>query len=79
VAHEQLRAFIKESPRRPKETAFIREPTSAAWIVTLCPDATVVNEHRAAIENVLTRYDYSRLYYSTFFWVECAWWRLPPK
>ncbi|MBX3448881.1 MAG: hypothetical protein KF777_04930 [Planctomycetaceae bacterium] len=79
LAEQQLREFIKTSPRRLKETAFIREPTSAAWIVTLCPDATVVNEHRAAIENVLTRYDYSRLYYSTFFWVECAWWRLPPK
>lgn len=79
VAHEQLRAFIKVSPRRPKETAYIREPTSAAWIVTLCPDARVVNQHRAAIEDVLTRYDYSRLYYSTFFWVECAWWRLPER
>lgn len=76
LAEQQLREFMKTSPRRQKETAFIREPTSAAWIVTLCPDADVVNQHRADIERVLTRYDYSRLYYSTFFWVECAWWRL---
>jgi hypothetical protein len=63
---------MKTSPRRGLETAFIREPTSAAWIVTLCPDTAVINEHRAAIEQVITRYDYSRLYYSTFFWVEGA-------
>jgi hypothetical protein len=78
LAQEQLRAFMKTSPRRHKETAFIREPTSAAWIVTLCPDWAVVREHHAAIEQVLTRYDYSKLYYSTFFWVEGAYWRLAP-
>lgn len=76
LAQEQLRAFMKTSPRRHKETAFIREPTSAAWIVTLCPDQAVVREHQPAIEQVLTRYDYSKLYYSTFFWVEGAYWRL---
>lgn len=77
LAGQQLREFIKTAPRRQLETTFIREPASAAWIVTLCPDASLVNQHRAAIERILTRYDYSRLYYSTFFWVECAWWRLP--
>lgn len=76
VAQEQLRAYLKVSPRRQKETAFIREPTSAAWIVTLCPDREVVLRHREAIERVIARYDYSRLYYSTYFWVEGAWWRL---
>lgn len=72
LAEQQLREFMKTSPRRGLEAAFIREPTSAAWIVTLCPDEAVVKEHRAAIERVITRYDYSRLYYSTFFWVEAA-------
>lgn len=76
LAEQQLREFMKTSPRRHRETAFVREPTSAAWIVTLCPDREVVQRHSSAIEQVLTRYDYSRLYYSTFFWVEGAWWRL---
>ncbi len=76
LAEQQLREFMKTSPRRQRETAFIREPTSAAWIVTLCPDREVVQSHQAAIEQVLGRYDYSRLYYSTFFWVEAAWWRM---
>jgi hypothetical protein len=58
------------------ETALIREPASAAWIVTLCPDPAVIRQHAAAIEQVISRYDYSRLYYSTFFWIECAWWRM---
>lgn len=76
LAEQQLRAFLKVSPRRQKETAFIREPTSAAWIVTLCPDKEVVRPHSDAIRQVVGRYDYSNLYYSTFFWVEGAWWRL---
>ncbi len=77
LAGEQLRAFMKTSPRRGKETAFIREPTSAAWIVTLCPDAEIVRPHVAAIERMIAQFDYAKLYYCTFFWVEGAWWRLP--
>lgn len=77
LAEAQLRAFMKTSPRRQLETAFIREPASAAWIVTLCPDASLVRRHAGAIEQVIRRYDYPRLYYSAFFWVEAAWWRLP--
>ncbi len=76
LAGQQLREFVKLSPRRNKETAFIREPTSAAWIVTLCPDATLVKQHAQAIERAISRYDYTRLYLCTFFWVESAWWRL---
>ena len=76
LADRQVREFLKLSPRRGKETAFVREPTSAAWIVTLCPDVDLVKQHAAAIERVIVRYDYSKLYYCTFFWVESAWWRL---
>lgn len=77
LALEQLKAFAKLSPQRGSETAFIREPVSAAWIVALCPDANVVDKYDATIRQVIAHYDYSRLYYCTFFWVECAWWRLP--
>lgn len=76
LAERQLRAFLKSSPGRNRETAFIREPASAAWIVTLCPDTALVKEHATAIERVIRRYDYRTLYYCTFFWVEAAWWRL---
>jgi hypothetical protein len=76
LAQDQLHAWIKVCPRRPKETEFIREPTAAAWIVTLCPDAAVLKQHAPAIERIIARYDYTRLYYATFFWVESAWWRL---
>ncbi len=76
VAHAQLREFLKVAPRRAKETEFIREPTAAAWIVTLAPDATVLKKRTTAVERVIARYDYARLYYSQFFWVESAWWRL---
>lgn len=76
VASRQLAAFRKASPQRDREADFIREPASAAWIVTLCPDSETVRPHIPAIERVIARYDYSRLYYSTFFWVEGARWRL---
>lgn len=76
LAHVQLKAFMKESPRRSKETEFIREPTSAAWIVTLAPDASVLKQRAADVERVIARYDYAKLYYCTFFWSEAAWLRL---
>ena len=76
LALEQVRAFVKLSPRRQPECDFIREPASAAWIVSLCPDPEVVKPHLAAMEKVMTRYDYADLYYCTYFWVESAWWRL---
>ena len=77
LADIQLRAFMKLSPRRGKETAFVREPTAAAWIVTLCPDREIVSKHAEAIKKVLTSYNYADLYYCTFFWAESAWYRLP--
>lgn len=76
LAHAQLREFLKVAPRRAKETEFIREPSAAAWVVTLAPDAAVLKQRAPAVERVITHYDYSRLYYSQFFWVEAAWWRL---
>ena len=76
LAMVQIKSFLKVAPRRGKETAFIREPTAAAWIVTLCPDATVLKAHTPEVEKVITRYDFTKLYYSQFFWVEMAWERL---
>lgn len=76
LAIRQIKAFGKVAPRRQLETEFVREPTSAAWIVTLSPDREFVESHRADLEDVLRHYDYSKLYYSQFFWVESAWRRL---
>ena len=30
----------------------------------------------ADVERVIAHYDYAKLHYCTFFWVESAWWRL---
>lgn len=75
LATRQLEAFVKVSPRRNKETAFVREPTAAAWIVTLAAEAKSIRPHLPAIDRVLAHYDYEQLHYSSFFWVESAWWR----
>jgi len=72
----QLKGFLKVSPRRGKETEFVREPTAAAWVVTLAPDASILRSRTEAVERVIAHYDYEKLYYSQFFWVESAWWRL---
>ncbi len=77
VAHRQLKEFLKVSPRRAKETEFVREPTAAAWIVTLAPDAALLRQRADDVKQLIARYDYRRLHYSQFFWVESAWWRLP--
>jgi hypothetical protein len=76
IAGKQVAAFRKVSPQRTRECNYIREPASAAWIVSLCPDPEVVRPYVPAIWQVVGRYDYSKLYYSTFFWVVGADWRL---
>ncbi len=76
LAQDQLKEFIKHSPARALETAYVREPVFAAWIVALAPDAARLKERAPQIEKVIAHYDYTRLYYSQFFPVECAWWKL---
>jgi hypothetical protein len=76
LAQVQLKNFMKLAPRRGKETAFIREPTAAAWIVTLLPEALLLKGYRAEVEKVIAHFDYTKLYYSQFFWAEMAWERL---
>lgn len=76
VAMAQVKELGRLSPRRYQEFRFVREPLFAAWIVTLCPDRALLEQHRALISEVLAHYDYSRLYYSQFFPAEAAWYRL---
>jgi len=76
VANAGLRLQHKASPRLHIEKDYLREPCFAAWVVTLCPDADVLQQHRAAIEKVITHYRYDRVHLSQFFPVESAWYRL---
>lgn len=76
LAQTQMRSFSKLAPRRGKETAFIREPSAAAWIVTLTADQAQLKQLTPAVEGVISHYDYTKLYYSQFFWVDAAWERL---
>ncbi|TLD71635.1 hypothetical protein FEM03_05705 [Phragmitibacter flavus] len=72
----QVKELGKLSPRRHQEFTWVREPAYAAWIVTMCPDADLVKQQAGAIQKVLGHYDYAKLYYSQFFPVEAAWYRL---
>ena len=71
-----MKKFNTIAPRRNKETAFVREPTAATWVVTLAPDTAILKSRAADVERVIAHYDYTKLYYSQFFWVDAAWERL---
>jgi hypothetical protein len=76
VAMIQVRQLGKLSPQRYQEFTFVREPAFAAWLVTLSPDSTWVEEQRESVRAVLGYYRYDQLYYSQFYPVEMAWERL---
>jgi hypothetical protein len=67
LARGQLAQWAAHNPRSPYEDDTVREPLFAAWIVLLAGDAGLRAEYGPAIEEMLTRYDWSRLYTSTFF------------
>ena len=76
VAERQAKELGRLSPRRGPEFNLVRESLFAAWIVTLCPDRTLVEPHRPAILGAIQHFDYKRLYYSQFFPAEAAAYRL---
>ena len=76
VAERQAKELGRLSPRRAPEFNIVRECLFSAWIVTLCPDRTLVQPHRAAILEAIRHFDYKQLYYSQFFAAEAAAYRL---
>ncbi|HSI14131.1 MAG TPA: hypothetical protein VK961_18935 [Chthoniobacter sp.] len=76
VAERQAKELGRLSPRRWAEFNQVRESLFAAWIVTMCPDRSLVEPHRAAILEAIQHFDYKRLYYSQFFPAEAAAYRL---
>lgn len=76
VAERQAKELGRLSPRRGPEFNIVRESLFAAWIITLCPDRSLVEPHRAALLAALQHLDYKKLYYSQFFPAESAAYRL---
>ena len=76
VSQTQLNELVRLSPRRDQELGLVREPLWMAWIVTLAPDAALVDRHRTEILGALGHYQYDRLHYSQFFPAETVWFRL---
>ncbi|OPZ19907.1 MAG: hypothetical protein BWZ10_00807 [candidate division BRC1 bacterium ADurb.BinA364] len=73
VAAAQSEMENRNSPRRLQETNLVREPAFAAWIVSLCPDASIVARHRGAALEAMVHYAFDRLRFSQFFALESAW------
>ncbi len=65
IAHARrlLALWAEHNPRSPYEDDTVREPLFAAWVISLA-DST---SHRAETDRLLARYDWARLYTSTFF------------
>jgi len=76
LALEQLDLLDSLSPRREYEARFVREPLFAAWVITLCPDPTVLRRYAPAILEAIRHYRHERLYISQFFPAESAYYRL---
>ncbi len=76
LARKQLDLLDSLSPRRQYEVRFMREPIFAAWVITLCPDSAVLERHGPAILEAAVHFHYDRLYFSQFFPVESACYRL---
>ena len=63
----------KKGARKNYEARYMRNPLAAAAIVAFAGDGT----GRAAVENAICHYDYSKLNMSEFFYAECAYYALP--
>lgn len=76
LAERQLRRLGQASPRWPYEARLVREPLSAAWVISLCPEESVVRPHIPAIMEAIRHFQCDRLYMSQFFAAELAYYRL---
>lgn len=63
LARRLLPVWAERNPRSPYEDDTVREPLFAAWVVALAGD----DGQRAEIAELLRRYEWARLYSSTFF------------
>lgn len=76
LARRQWPLLVEASPRWPYESNHVREPLFAAWIISMCPEAEVVERHREAIEAALERVQGERLHLAGFFVGEVAWYQM---
>lgn len=67
LARSQLPLWAAHSPRGPWEDDSVREPLFAAWVIALSGNPEVIGRYRDRIMALLSRYDWRRLYTSTFF------------
>jgi len=74
VARPQLREWNRINPRLRYEARGVREPLFAAWIVVLAEDDKLTVGIRADVDAMLTRIDWTRLRWSSFFPAECLYW-----
>jgi hypothetical protein len=69
----EIADHAKLGSRKHYESRFMKNPLAGAAIVALLGDGT----HRAAIEEAIRHYDYSKLNMAEFLFAECAYYALP--
>lgn len=65
----------KQGERKHYEERYMRNPLAAAAIVALAHGGA----ERAAVEQAIRHYDYSKLHVSVFFFAECAFYAMPAR
>jgi len=70
LAERQLEIWGAISPRKGYELQYMMEPLNAAWMVVLSGNPDIINPVKDQIYGVLTHFDWSKMYYSTFFIAE---------
>lgn len=61
------------------ESPYMREPLCIAWTIALSEARDLINKALPEIKNVLTYYDWSKLYSSAFFVAECVYYEVLNK
>jgi hypothetical protein len=70
LADRQLEIWNSVSPRKGYELIHMMEPLNAIWMVVLSGNPEIMDPVEDAIGEALTHYDWSKMYYSTFFIAE---------
>lgn len=67
LGFEQIEKGYKISPRGPYEFQYMTEPLFAAWVIVMSQDEELIRSVQAPLRKMLVHYDWSKLYFSTFF------------
>jgi hypothetical protein len=70
LALEQHGNWSRACPAWSHEKRYLMQPICAAWLVALSHDDTLIDSALPEIRNAILNYDYNKIHYAAFFYVE---------